>query len=117
MNTTMLLPKDRLLALAPADVERYVQAHGWEADARASSQEVGVYHRPGDPVAEILVPRDRGFVDYALRMADVLKELAAAQHRKAWEVLEDLSPRPAGASVNGPAVGKRRTARKKRTDS
>jgi hypothetical protein len=70
-----------------------------------------------DALAEILVPRDRGFADYALRMSEVVIESAAARHRKAWEVLEDLSPQPSVASANGPAGVKRRTARRKRTDS
>ncbi len=107
MNRAFRLPKERLLALDPADVEAYLLARGWEADRKASSAEAGVYHLPADPEAEILLPRDRGFVDYALRLSEVLQALAAAERRTAWEVLEDLAARRAASPPNGPAAGKR----------
>src|SRR4051794_20673809 len=107
MNPTLRLPKERLLALDPADVEAYLLARGWEGCREASSPEVRVYRRSDDPEAEILLSPDRGFVDYALRLSEVLQALATAERCTAWEVLEDLSsPRP-GASPNGPAVGTR----------
>jgi hypothetical protein len=109
MNRTLRLPRERVLALDPADVEAYLLARGWEADRKASSAEAGVYHLPADPDAEILLPRDPGFIDYALRMSEVLQALAAAERRTAWEVLEDLSARRAGSSPNGPAASKRGT--------
>jgi hypothetical protein len=52
---------------------------------------VGIYHHPSDPEAEILLPRAKSFIDFALRMSEVLQALAAAEQRKAWEVLEELS--------------------------
>jgi hypothetical protein len=107
MNPTLRLPKERLLALDPAQVEAYLLAHGWEADPRASSPEAGVYHSPADPEAEILLPCDRGLADYALRLGEVLQALASAERRTAWEVLEDLSARRADLSPNGPAPRKR----------
>jgi hypothetical protein len=110
MNRTLRLPQERVLALDPADIEVYVLAHGWEADHQLSSQKAGVYHLPGDPQAEILLPRDRGFADYALRLGEVLQELATAEGRTAWEVLEDLSTQRLGASPNGPAPSKRETS-------
>jgi hypothetical protein len=117
MNPTLRLPKERLLALDPAQVEAYLLARGWEADRRASSPEAGVYHWPADPEAEILLPRDRGFTDYALRLSEVLQALASVERRTAWEVLEDLSRRHADLSANGPAPGKRGTENASRTRS
>jgi hypothetical protein len=103
----MQLPRDQVLALDPDCVEEYLQSHGWKADPRASSVEVGVYRSPADPEAEILLPRNRGFVDYALRLSEVIVTLGAAEHRKAWEVLEELGAQRAGtASPNGPVSGK-----------
>ncbi len=103
MNRTLRLPKDQVLALDPADIEAYLIARGWEADRKASSAVAGVYHLPSDPEAEILLPRDRGFADYALRLSEVLQALAGAERRTAWEVLEDLSARRGASSPNGPA--------------
>jgi hypothetical protein len=109
MNRTLQLPKERVLALDPGEVEAYLLARGWEADGKASTSSAGVYHLPGDPEAEILVPRDRGFVDYALRLGEVLQALASTEHRTAWEVLEDLSARQPGSSPNGPATDQQGT--------
>lgn len=107
MNPTLRLPKERLLTLDPADIEAYLLARGWEVDQQASSPKAGVFHLPADPVAEILLPRDRRFVDYALRMSEVLQALAAAERRTTWEVLEDFLARRQGPSANGPAPGRR----------
>ncbi len=104
MNPTLRLPIDRVLALDPAAVEAYLLAQGWEADRQASSRQAGVYHLAAVPAAEVLLPRDRDFVDYALRLSEVLQALAAAERRTAWQVLEDLSARPAAAPANGPAA-------------
>jgi hypothetical protein len=107
MNRPFRLPKERLLALDPADVESYLAARGWKPDRKASCAGAGVYHLPTDPEAEILLPRDRGFVDYALRLGEVLQALASAEGRTAWEVLDELTARRANSPLNGPASGKR----------
>lgn len=114
MNPTLRLPKERVLALDPKDVEAYLLARGWQADPRASSPAVGTYRRADDAEAELLVPRDREFVDYALRLTEVLQAAAAAEHRTAWEVLEDLSAGSASSSANGPAAIQRGAPRAKR---
>src|SRR5712692_965329 len=106
MSPSLRLPKERVLALDPADVEAYLLAHGWEADRQASSPEAGVYHLPSDPGAEILLPRDRNFADYALRLSEALQALATAERRTAWEVLESFPARRVGSSSNGPAAAK-----------
>jgi hypothetical protein len=95
------------LALDPATVEAYLTAHGWEVDAGTSSSEAGIYHLPSDPQAELIVPRDKDFADYALRIGEVLRDVAVAERRKAWDVLEDLSRQQAAAVGNGPTRGKR----------
>jgi hypothetical protein len=107
MNQTLQLVKERVLTLDPKVVEAYLQSHGWEEDARASSPEAGVYHLPGDTEAEVVVPRDRSLVDYALRLGEVLQALAAVEHRTAWEVLEDLLAPAADSSANSPAASPR----------
>ena len=107
MNATLRLPKQQLEALAPAEVEAYLRAHGWEAVPALSSPEVGVYHRSGDPEGEVRVPRDQDFIDYALRLSEVLQALASEERRTAWEVLESLSGQHVHASPNGPVSGLR----------
>jgi hypothetical protein len=109
MNSDLRLPRERVAALEPADLKAYLLAHGWHVDRRTSSQDVGVYHRRGDRRAEILVPRDKGFLDYALRVGDVLQELAMVEGRTAWEVLDELSTGRPGSSPNGPAGERRGT--------
>ncbi len=91
MNNTLQLPRDQVNALEPAAVEAHLLSHGWQADPRASSLEMSVFHHSGDPEAEILLPRDKSFIDFALRMSEVIQALAAAEQRKAWEVLDELS--------------------------
>jgi len=105
MSSALQLPRERVLALDPATLEAYLAAHGWEVDPDLSSSEAGIYHRPAGPQAEIIIPRDKHFVDYALRVGEALREVADAEHRKAWEVLEDLTRQQASASINGPALG------------
>lgn len=73
--------------MEPADLEAYLLARGWEADPQASTPEAGVFHFPADPTAEILLPRDRSFADYALRVSEMLQDLAVVERRTAWEVL------------------------------
>jgi hypothetical protein len=103
MSPTHRLPKERVLALDPKDVEAYLLARGWEADPRASSPTAGIYRWPANAEVETRVPRDHGFVDYALRLSEVLQAVAAMEHRTAWEMLEDLLARSADSSANGPA--------------
>jgi hypothetical protein len=111
MNAGMLLPRERVVALDPAKIEAYLVTHGWERDADLSSPEAGIYHLAADPQAEVVLPRDKDLVDFALRVGEVLQAVAVAERRTAWEVLEQLSPRPADARPNGLATSKRRTAK------
>jgi len=114
MNRTLRLPKERVLALDPAGVQDYLEKTGWEIDRQNSNVEAKVYHFPADPSLEILLPRDRSFADYALRLTEVLQTIGAIEGRTAWEVLEDFSGGPRPTSVNGPAVGPRRDLGTKR---
>jgi hypothetical protein len=98
------LPKERVAALAPRDVEAYLLGHGWEADQAASSSQAGAFRYEPAPGVAVLVPRDRAFLDYALRVGDVVQTLAAVEGRTAWEVLEELSSRRSELSPNGPGV-------------
>jgi hypothetical protein len=113
MSSAFQLSRERVQALDPVDVEAYLVAHGWQVDPEVSSAEAGIYHLPADPQAEIIVPRSKDFADYALRIGEALREVALAEHRKAWEVLDDLSPKPGNASANSP-VGNSSAPRRRR---
>jgi hypothetical protein len=81
-----------------------LRAQGWQERAEASSERIGVFRHPSSPEEEILVPRDRRFVDYALRVGEVLTAMAVVENRTAWEVLDELSACGAEASPNGPVA-------------
>ncbi len=107
MNSAFQLPRDRVSALEPATVEAHLLARGWEADPGAFSPEGGVYRHPSDPAAEILLPRDKSFIDFALRMAEAVQVLSVAERRKVWDVLDELSTDRWVSSPDGPAIGRR----------
>jgi hypothetical protein len=75
-------------------------AEGIEASCCTGGERLTWYHMPADPVAEILLLRDRGFKDYALRVSEVLQALAAVERRTAWVVLKDFVARRHGLSPN-----------------
>jgi hypothetical protein len=66
----------------------------WEFDAEASSPGVGVYRFPAESDAEVLLPLQRDWADYAQRMADAILTIAAVEQRPPGEVLHDLSTPP-----------------------
>jgi hypothetical protein len=97
MNPTLRLPRERVAALQPADLETYLLAHGWEEDDAMSSAQVGRFRYRRQPDVTVRVPRDRDFLDYAVRVGDVLQTLAVVERRPAWEVLDRrLPPRTPG---------------------
>lgn len=117
MNSALRLPKERADALAPQDLETYLLTHQWEEDRSQSSAKVGAFHHRSVPEVSVLVPRDRRFLDYALRVGDVLETIAVMERRTAWEVLEDLTARQQAALANGSAgdapEGERSSVRRK----
>jgi hypothetical protein len=90
MTAALQLSQERVTLLDPADVQRYLLTHDWDEDRIASSAKVGAFRYRPSPEITVLVPRDRKFSDYALRVGDLLQTLAVIERRKAWEVLEDL---------------------------
>lgn len=95
------LPKERVNALSPVLLESHLLAHGWQERAGASTAQVRVFEHPSHPAEELVVPRDKGFVDFALRVGEVLVTLAALERTTAWELLEELTPTSAPDLKNG----------------
>jgi hypothetical protein len=105
MNSALRLPKERAEALSPQDLEGYLLTHGWKEDTAASTKKVGEFRHRTVPEATVRVPRDRRFLDYALRVGDVLEAIAVIERRPAWEVFADVSAPKQAPSANGPAEG------------
>jgi hypothetical protein len=97
------LPKERVESLEPAALESHLRAHGFQECPEASTPRVGVFRHPSGPAEDVLVPRDRGFIDYALRVGEVLTAVAVVEKRTAWQVLDELSPNGSVASTRKPA--------------
>ena len=98
------LPKERVQALDPTALESHLRAHGFQERAEASTARVGVFRHPSGPDEDVLVPRDKRFVDYALRVGEVLTTLAVVGKQTAWQVLDELSACGAEPSANGLAA-------------
>jgi hypothetical protein len=114
MNTAIQLPKERVALLDPSDIEGYLLTHGWEEDPSGSPAQVGRFRYGPDPRVTALVPRDRGFLDYAVRLGDVLHTLAVLERRPIWEVLETLLARRTSPASNGPTDPRPKTTRRSR---
>ena len=123
MRSVSRLPREKVAAIRPEQLAAYATARGWELDEAASDDRAAVYRRPGIPQAELLVPRHTGFIDYTLRVGEVLHNLAAVEGRTIWEVFLEFSDFPKASDKNQDARpargtkavnGARRPARKER---
>lgn len=77
-------------ALNPADLAAYLTSRGWRKEAGtsdAASNWKSEYH--GEPV-ELLLPMERRYKDYLLRMSETIPLIAAVEGRSELEVLADL---------------------------
>lgn len=80
-----------LLAIQPREVAAYLRARGWQEHRRISNKG-STWIRPGqgDDGAEVLLPLDRGLLDYTGRMAELLRTLELEEQRSQLEILRDL---------------------------
>ncbi|MBN9119976.1 MAG: hypothetical protein J0I06_12575 [Planctomycetes bacterium] len=75
--------------LRPLEVAAYLRSTGW--NQKAASTKVSVWGRKsGDDEFEATVPLVATVRDYALRMGDVLRVIAAAENRSQAQVYTDL---------------------------
>lgn len=91
MNSLLKLPKDQMAALRFEDVRAYLISHGWRLDKDASAEGMGLFRLPDESDAEILLPLQRDWNDYAERMAEAVATLAAVEERAIGQVINDLS--------------------------
>jgi hypothetical protein len=77
-------------ALRPLEVAAYLRSRGWASrEAGAGRATVWTLTADGEEY-EALLPLDPSVGDFALRMGDVLRVLAAAEHRSQEEIYADL---------------------------
>jgi hypothetical protein len=80
-----------LSTIVPVDTAAYLRTHGWrEAERTDLRCAVWVKSLERDEF-EVLLPLDRGFRDYALRMAELLATLELVEKRSQLEILRDIS--------------------------
>jgi hypothetical protein len=79
-----------LRSLRPLEVAAYLRSRGWEA-RQLVGERASVWGRAQDEDVELLLPADRDLADFAARMADVLRALAAVEDRSQLEILRDLA--------------------------
>ena len=94
MSPTLKLPRDRIEALRPRDVQHYLASRGWTPVEEESTPIASIHRHPTMGNAEVIVPLRRELADYALRMADIAQALAIVEQRPVLEVLSDLSAPP-----------------------
>jgi hypothetical protein len=94
MKSPQNLPRDQVEALRPGDVRLYLASRGWVPVSEATSSRAIELRNPLYPRAELVLPLKRELGDFALRMADIVVELARIEKRSLWGVLNDLSGPP-----------------------
>lgn len=109
MKSVTQLPREKVAAIRPEQLETYATAKGWTLDEAASDGKAAIYRYPGIPQAELLVPRHHTFIDYPLRVGEVLHNLAVVEARTIWEVFLEFSDFGNPSPRNGNAKSGRRT--------
>ena len=82
---------ETLAALRPLDVAAYLRSRGWQPSDFDPAGRAIRWLLEAEDEFEILLPLDRDFRDYTLRMRETLKVLSIAEERSELEVLHDLT--------------------------
>ena len=83
------LPEQLVARINPVDARAYALASGWQRQ-QAVNGKVAIYSNPASDLDQLLIPLDSAISDYAMRMAEVVANLAEKENRPAFEVLNDL---------------------------
>ena len=87
-----LLSNDLIQHLTPAVLENYVQVTGWNR-VPGLPEDIAVFHRDSpieEETSEILVPRNRAFVDFDERMAEAVEILSIIEQRSVVEMFNNV---------------------------
>jgi hypothetical protein len=80
-----------LNALKPLEMAAYLRAKGWRKEADLNGKgSLWLQEAPNGEEFDITLPLKRDLADYALRMGELLRTLAAAERRSELEVLRDV---------------------------
>lgn len=82
---------EALAALRPLDVAAYLRSHGWQPSDFDTSGRAIRWVLEAEDQFEILLPLDRDFRDFTLRISETLKVLSIAEDRSELEVFHDLT--------------------------
>ena len=80
-----------LSAVNPIDVLSYLEAKGWQRRRVSDYQVVYVLSQPNLGEFEVVVPLDNMFVDYSIRVAELIQTLEIVEARSQLDVLEDIT--------------------------
>lgn len=81
-----------LNALKPLEMAAYLRAKGWRKEADLDGKgSLWLQEVPNGEEFDITLPLKRDLGDYALRMGELLRTLAAAERRSEFEVLRDVT--------------------------
>ncbi|WP_165223402.1 hypothetical protein [Aquisphaera insulae] len=75
-------------------IEGYAESLGWIRVLDVNGP-IAVYHRPGSPLHQLIIPLDESYDDYGETVAEAVRKLAAFEERSPAEVLELLLDRSA----------------------
>ena len=80
-----------LLALQPLEVAAWLRAHGWSKHHDLPGNSGSVWRRTiGDVTHEVMLPLDRGWSDFRLRLGDLLETLVEVEGRATSELFNEL---------------------------
>ena len=80
-----------LLALQPLEVAAWLRAHGWSKHHDLPGNAGSVWRRTiGKVTHEVMLPLDRGWSDFRLRLGDLLETLVEVEGRATSELYNEL---------------------------
>lgn len=91
MTDSLGLPRKLLGSVLPGRMRSYLAGGGWVEDPSESFDAAAVYRHPAEPKARAIVPLDRELGDYAARVADLVRLVAAVEDRLESAVLHEIA--------------------------
>lgn len=80
-----------LMGLHPLEVASYLRSSGWREEQRhEQSHSTWALSQSDGREYELLLPLDRSFMDFSVRMGELLQTLEVVESRSQLEILEDL---------------------------
>ncbi len=82
---------ETLASLRPLDIAAYLRFHGWQPAGDETSERAIRWVLQAEDEFEVLLPLDRAFRDFPLRISEALRVLSVVERRSETEVLHDLT--------------------------